>query len=133
MRIYANAALKAYCFIVQEGIKPLEAWSKAVATLTNSKSSREKGCPKTTFLTLATTGYLKDVRALISPQKGGGVLWDRAIDAANIVLSRPGIQKKELADELGYSDRQGAYDIVLTLAEHGLLCRPIDKPTNAPS
>ncbi len=130
MSIYAAAALKARCFIVQDRITPSEAWSKAVATVTISKSSREKGCPKTTFLALANAGYLKDVRALLSSQKRGHVLRERAIAAANIVLSRPEIEKKDLADELGYSDRQGAYDIVLALAKQGVLCRPTDESTN---
>ncbi|TKV11111.1 hypothetical protein FDX19_07345 [Citrobacter sp. wls619] len=122
MGIYSDAALQAYTLIT-EGMEPLDAWNDAISKQTLKKSSREKGCPRVTFLTLAYGGYLKDILADNSKVQEGK-LSERAIAAADYVLSDLGISKKELADYLDYNDRQGSYDIVLTLSVCDLLQQP---------
>ncbi|ADO48113.1 DUF6979 family protein [[Enterobacter] lignolyticus] len=123
MNNYAKTALKAHSLIVQECMDPPEAWNQAVVTVTNSKTSQKKGCPRNTFLGLAYAGYLKDVYADPSA-KHEGVLRRRALDAADAVLARPTISKQELSSQLEYVDKQGAYDIVFALNEHGVLKKP---------
>lgn len=120
MRTYSKAAVQAHGLII-EGTEPLNAWNEAISTQTLSESSRKKVCPRETFLGLAYGGYLKGVSAT---GKTEGVLRERAIAAAGIVLNSPDITKKELSKCLDYEDKQGAYDMVLALSAHGLLQYP---------
>ncbi|EBP4001683.1 hypothetical protein S301_24240, partial [Salmonella enterica subsp. enterica] len=85
--------------------------------------SRKKGCPRATFLTLADCGYLQGIEAR-HEEKKGGKLYQRAIQVANLILDFPAISKSELADKTCYKDSQGSYDIVLALAQKGLLKHP---------
>ncbi len=83
---------------------PAEAWELAVAKVfPDSKSSREKGCPRSTFLGLCEDGYiigteegnytrskknkdyaLKAVSLLgINPELDAKALWKLVIDGAN--------------------------------------------------
>lgn len=43
------------------GIHPRKAWQKAAAKLIESISSREKGCPRSTFLGLCEAGLMKGI------------------------------------------------------------------------
>ncbi|MGN9700998.1 DUF6979 family protein, partial [Salmonella enterica] len=124
MSQYSSAALKAHHYLVaNKSMSPLEAWATAVAEVTESESARKKGCPKITFLTLADCGYLKDIEAR-HEEKKGGKLHQRAIQVANLILDFPAISKAELADKTCYKDSQGSYDIVIALAQKGLLQHP---------
>lgn len=123
MNNYAKTALKAHDLIVQNSMLPAAAWNQAIAMVTDSRTSQKKGCPRNTFLGLAYAGYLKGVDADPSA-KNEGVLRQRALAAANLVLMRSSISKHELSSLLEYEDKQGAYDIVFALNEHGILCKP---------
>lgn len=123
MHIYTQAAVEAYQLIVQKGVTPVKAWDIAVASATQSEFSRNKICPKQTFLGLAYAGYLKDVDS-DSSAKGNGILRQRAISAANIVLDQPSISKKDLTDILGHADQQGSYEIVIKLVVVGIIQKP---------
>ncbi|EEW0763831.1 hypothetical protein OM318_02560 [Escherichia albertii] len=123
MSQYARAALIAYNLVADKSMSPREAWDAAVAKVTKSESSRKKGCPRATFLALADCGYLKNVEPQYGEKKGGK-LYQRAVEVANLILDLPGISKAELVDKTCYKDRQGSYDIVLTLAQCGFLQCP---------
>ncbi|EHA6880690.1 hypothetical protein JMC21_004630 [Salmonella enterica] len=124
MNNYAIAALKAHHYlVVSKSMSPREAWATAVAEVTESESARKKGCPKITFLTLADCGYLKNIEVR-HEEKRRGKLHQRAIQVANLILDFPAISKSELADKTCYKDSQGSYDIVLALAQKGLLKHP---------
>ena len=123
MSQYARAALIAYHLVADSSMPPRDAWDAAVAEVTESESSRKKICPRATFLALADSGYLKNVKPLHGEKKGGK-LYQRAIEVANLILDLPGISKAELVDKTCYKDRQGSYDIVLILAQYGFLQRP---------
>ncbi|MEI9881434.1 DUF6979 family protein [Atlantibacter hermannii] len=119
---YAKAALKAYGLIINDSRTPLDAWNEAISSVTTSTTSRKKGCPRTTFLALAENGYLKGVCTHTSVQRKG-VLYERAIAAANLILSYPLATPHYLSENLGYIDKQGSFDIVIALAKNGLLQR----------
>ncbi|ELO2075660.1 hypothetical protein R0M20_000399 [Salmonella enterica] len=124
MNKYAIAALKAHHYlVVSKSMSPREAWATAVAEVTESESSRKKGCPRATFLTLADCGYLQGIEAR-HEEKKGGKLYQRAIQVANLILDLPTISKAELVDKTCYKDRQGSYDIVIALAQGRLLQHP---------
>ncbi len=123
MSQYARAALIAYYLVADNSLSPRDAWEAAVAEVTESESARKKGCPRATFLALTDSGYLKNVKPQHWERKVGK-LYQRAIEVANLILDLPGISKAELVDKTCYQDRQGSYDIVLTLAQYGFLQRP---------
>ncbi|AZU83437.1 hypothetical protein AB9E46_08775 [Escherichia coli] len=123
MSQYAHVALIAYHLVADSSMTPRDAWDAAVAEVTESESSRKKICPRTTFLALADSGYLKNVKPLHGEKKGGK-LYQRAIEVANLILDLPGISKAELVDKTGYKDRQGSYDLILALYHHEQLQRP---------
>lgn len=60
---YGNVA-KRTTTIINDGkfISPIDAWEEAVwQVFPNSKSSREKGCPKNTYMGLCEEGLVKGV------------------------------------------------------------------------
>lgn len=123
MGIYSKAAIAAYTMIVEKSLTPRDAWNAAIASITTSPSAKRKVCPRATFLALADNGYLKGVDSSSSVERGG-ILSERAIAAADLVLSHPAATPRYLADNLdGYVDKQGSYDIVIELAKNGLLRR----------
>jgi len=117
---YAKAALAAHRLITKDGLTPLDAWNRAISLLTSSPTARKKVCPRTTFLTLAENGYLEGVEAQASFNRGG-VLRERAIEAARLMLSNPDATHRFLSEKLEYVDRQGSYDIVIELAKNKIL------------
>jgi hypothetical protein len=59
---YGSLALKA-AILVQRGFEPIDAWKSAARDcFPDSQSNQEKGCPKSTFLGLASAGYLLGVQ-----------------------------------------------------------------------
>lgn len=61
MTVYGKTAIDA-AELVCKGVDPLVAWNKCIVRHTSSRSSQEKSCPKTVFLTLAKihTGNLNE-------------------------------------------------------------------------
>ncbi|WP_420255303.1 DUF6979 family protein [Leclercia adecarboxylata] len=120
---YAKAALTAYELIIKYSLTPLDAWNEAISSITASQTSRKKGCPRTTFVVLAENGYLKGINAH-SSAKREGILHERAIAAADLVLSYPIATPRYLSEHLGYVDKQGSFDVVIGVARNGLLQHP---------
>ncbi|HAU8267630.1 TPA: hypothetical protein I8287_005380 [Kluyvera intermedia] len=123
MRNYSKAAIAAYIMIIERALTPLDAWNEAIASVTENQSARKKGCPRATFLALASSGYLKNVICNQTLERHGA-LASRAIAAADLVISHPAATHRYLSETLGYVDKQGAYDIVIELAKKGFLIQP---------
>lgn len=117
---YAKAAVAAHGLIIKDSLTPTDAWDAAISLITSSPTARKKVCPRTTFLALAENGFLKGVEAVPS-LKRKGILYERAIAAAKLVLSHSAATHRYLSDNLNYVDKQGSYDIVLEFAKIGLL------------
>ena len=117
---YAKAAVAAHELITKSAFTPIDAWNEAISQVTSSQSARRKGCPRKTFLVLAENGFLKGIPADTSVNHRG-ILCERAIAAANLVLSNPDADRHYLSENLNYADKQGAYDIVLELSRYGIL------------
>ncbi|WP_049853951.1 DUF6979 family protein [Dickeya fangzhongdai] len=69
-----------------DGQNPRESWEREIALLTDLKSVKEKGCPRTAFLGLCEAGYISG----ISPNKyltRGEKNKNYAIAGAEIVLA----------------------------------------------
>ncbi|MEX9251219.1 DUF6979 family protein [Pseudenterobacter timonensis] len=68
--------------LISAGSSPVEAWLRAV-------SGKEKGCPKSAFLSLCQFGWVKNVpRGLyLSPQALNGMNKEYTIRAAQIVMA----------------------------------------------
>lgn len=60
MTIYGRTAIDA-AELVCKGVDPLVAWNECIVRYTNCRSSQEKSCPKTAFLTLAKI-YIDNLR-----------------------------------------------------------------------
>lgn len=60
MNRYGETALKAVQYYKIKK-NPKEAWNDAVKEVFESKSSREKGCPRGTFLALCHNGLVKEI------------------------------------------------------------------------
>lgn len=61
MNKYGNAALKAVqCYKIEKD--PKSAWDEAVKEMFDTKSSREKSCPRSTFLSLCEVGAIKNIQ-----------------------------------------------------------------------
>jgi hypothetical protein len=58
---YSIVAREAYLNIVQKGLSFEKAWNAATVKYITSESSRNKGCPRATFMGLYESGNLKDI------------------------------------------------------------------------
>jgi hypothetical protein len=112
----------------QRGSNPIESWSIVVDTFLESKSSRDKACPKNAFLGLCEAGLVKGIKAdSYFKSKKPNVNKRYAITAVNILKRDQSVSKKELwikvREELGLGDKRhnSQMDVVLALWEHGLI------------
>ncbi|MDM3270926.1 hypothetical protein [Citrobacter sp. Ce129] len=120
---YDKAALLAHRIIVDEHKDPMDAWTDAIFSLSESPAVRRKVCPRVTFLALAESGFLHGVDVRESTRKVG-ILWERAHEAALYILLHPDATHDELCKALGYWDKQGSYKLIMTLAKYGVLQQP---------
>ncbi|GKW28837.1 hypothetical protein AB6D34_16505 [Pectobacterium brasiliense] len=113
------------------GQNPREGWGREIAILTDLKSVREKGCPKSAFLGLCEAGYVNG----ISPKKyllRGGKNKSYAIAGAEIALA--GVENIYQPEDLwlmikkSIPARPNKYNqqmhVVVALKDAGLLQKP---------
>jgi hypothetical protein len=62
---YSVIAAAAYKLIIQDRLKPEEAWQKSAKENAGSSSTQNKGCPKQTFLGLCYAGDLAAIQKSI--------------------------------------------------------------------
>lgn len=69
---------------LNSNLSPSDAWRKSVVLHTSSKSSQEKGCPRSAFLGLCENGFIKGV----TPRGTAGVTRNGqyAISAAQLLI-----------------------------------------------
>ncbi len=58
---FSKVAYKAYLYIIEQSMRNEEAWKNATEEIIKSKESREKGCPRKTFIGLCEAGLLKNI------------------------------------------------------------------------
>ena len=109
---------------------PIESWSLAVDTYLESKSSRDKACPKNAFLGLCEAGLVKGIKADSYFKKNKLNLNKKyAVTAVNILRRNESVSKKELwlkvREELGLGDKRhnSQMDVVLALWENDLIIK----------
>lgn len=76
---------------------PIESWKMATEDIFESKSSREKGCPKNAFLGLCEEGLVKGIQpGAYLKSKKPNLNTKYAIEAAALIKKNPRIAKNEL-------------------------------------
>lgn len=115
---YGEAALKAAAMKTN----PLLAWERATEEVFDSKSSKEKSCPKGAFLGLCEEGLVKGIPGgkytKSSLNKG------YAIESIKILSGKPNISKSELWDQVKRNlgilkkDHNSQMEVVLALWEN---------------
>lgn len=125
MNKYGLAALKAvnYYKIKKD---PIEAWEAAVKDIFETKSSREKGCPKSTFLSICEIGVVKNIpKGNYAPTvKENKIYALKAIEILEKNKKQPSLfSEKELWSKV--QDINKSYnsqmDVVLALWNNGLI------------
>jgi hypothetical protein len=128
MARYGEAAVWAARRVVEETITPTVAWNKAVLALNpNSIQAAAKLCPRTTFLTLCSEGFVRGV-----PR--GRYVNGRENAAHAVALARVLIGDSDLTDAstarlwklaggAGKSENDQV-DVVVALSRAGLLVEP---------
>jgi len=117
---YSIVAREAYLNIVQKGMSFENAWNTATEKVITSKSGRDKGCPRATFIGLCESGNLKDI-PLTNESKSKNYAYAKF---AVIEWNRnKNIPKKEMwsrvQNEFGTTaSHQGQLDIVLGFIEN---------------
>jgi hypothetical protein len=64
---YGKAALLAKRLIIEASYTPISAWKSAIASQTQSPSSRDKSCPRGAFLGLCAAGLIKGIASHQTP------------------------------------------------------------------
>lgn len=125
MNRYGEAALKAvqYFKILKN---PKEAWNEAVKELFESKSSRDKGCPRGTFLALCHNGLIKGIPSgpYANSIKENKVYALKAIEVLKKTNQQPSyVSAKNLwgqVQDIG-KNYNSQMDVVLALWNEGLI------------
>lgn len=125
MNKYGDAALRAVEYYKIKK-NPKQAWIEAVKELFKSKSSRDKGCPRGTFLALCHNGLIKGI-----PQgpyanniKENKVYALRAVDLLKETNEQPStLSSRNLWDQVEEfgKNHNSQMDVVLSLWNAGLI------------
>lgn len=123
MGIYGESAILAIrLFADKKSTDPCDAWTKATNLVTPHKSTRDKGCPKSTFLALCEKGWVQGV------PKGSYTKSTKnkeyAIAAIELLRNKPSINSStELWKQIvkGTKVHNGQMDVVLTLWKNDLI------------
>ncbi|MEL3922254.1 hypothetical protein V1481_02680 [Aeromonas enteropelogenes] len=91
--VYGDVAVAAAALLV-DGVEPRDAWNKKTVHL--SKSSRDKGCPRSAFIGLCNVGYVKGSKQVVFDFEGLGKNACYAVEAVKLLRRNPGFTAKEL-------------------------------------
>lgn len=131
---FGKAAIEATRIFPQTG-SPGSAWEMAIRKFTDSIHSREKGCPRSTFLGLCEKGLVKGVdEAPAGTYTSSPDNAPRAARAVRLLRKNPGWASKtpvqlwaEVMNDMGIDSPPG-YDsqmhVVLTLWHAGMIADP---------
>lgn len=125
---YGRVAVQAVRDMQSQAGTPAQAWIRAADRLIASASSRVKGCPRSTFISLCEAGYVKGVAAVAGAQLSTNGAYART---AIGLLKSPGVMPNEvtpaglwrMVKEVapGAKHHNGQMAVVLGLAGAGLL------------
>jgi hypothetical protein len=116
---YSIVAREAYLNIVHKGMSFEKAWNTATEEVITSKSGRDKGCPRATFIGFCESGNLKDIPFTNENKSKNYAYAKFAFTEWN---RNNGIAKKEMwsrvQNEFGTTaSHQGQLDIVLGVTD----------------
>ena len=116
---YSKVAKEAYLNIVQKGMPFEKAWKAAAEKIITSESSRNKGCPRATFLGFCESGNLMSIPYINESKSKNYAYAKFAFSEWNRNKS---ITKKEMWKLVQNkfetaASHQGQLDIVLSLTE----------------
>ena len=125
MGMYGEAAILATRFVTSGVVPcPRAGWDRAIAELSNSDSSRKKGCPRNAFLGLCEAGRIVGINArkygVRSPNKNG----QYALAAHQILESTPNLSnnpKALWAKAAPLKKENHQMEVVIALWNKGLL------------
>ena len=122
--VFGSAAVLATEIIAQDQtITPEHAWEIAIGKLTKSESTRNKGCPRATFLFLCQQGLVRGIP--IGDYTKGSRNGQYAIEAIKIIRENPEMtsNKTTLWKVVSNGERShnGQLDVVLGLYKKNLL------------
>lgn len=123
MGIYGDSAILATkLFSDKNSADPCEAWIKATNLVITHQSTRDKGCPKSTFLALCEKGWVRGI------PKGSYTKSTKnkeyAIAAVKLLQNNPSIYNcADLWKQIvkGTKVHNGQMDVVLTLWKNELI------------
>lgn len=61
---YFRVARQAYWYVINESTPPIDGWQKAAREIITSNSTKDKACPRATFIGLCESGDLKSVAGI---------------------------------------------------------------------
>jgi hypothetical protein len=121
MSKYSEIVLHAVDLVHQKQVNnPVDAWSEAAMLFyPNKESSREKGCPKSSFLGLCEEGRIKNVKA--GSYSKSKLNKSYALEAVSMLEINPNLSEKELWDKISTKQYNQQMHVVLALFKAGLI------------
>ena len=119
MGVYGKVAIEAASLVQNGKASPMEAWKTASKHI-KSASSREKGCPRSTFIGLCEFGRIKNIPAGNYGGKRDSKNAAYGLRALEILRESPGLAKKNkrvLWNAIGNDglSQNGQMDIIVSL------------------
>jgi hypothetical protein len=118
---YGDVAIKAVVLVNKEGLTPREAWNEAAKEVfINSRSSTEKGCPRTAFLSLCELGLVKGVAKGFYVSSQSNKKYTLAA-YKNLWSSQQKLSCGELWNQVSNTTHNSQIDVLFGLFTQGLL------------
>ncbi|MCG8618297.1 MAG: hypothetical protein MI802_18940 [Desulfobacterales bacterium] len=130
---YGDAAVKAVCLLEKDSkLNPEGAWKNAMKEVSDSESSINKGCPKTTFLSLCQEGFIKNVHCNEKKYTYSNSNYRYTMNAVKMLLAdekylenRPELWQLATAPDIIFNN--GQMDVLITLWEEEKIDRQAAK------
>ena len=119
-----TAVLATKLFCSRQAVSPFDAWNRAASTVfPDSTSSRDKGCPRSTYLGLSEAGVVQGIPA--GNYTRATLNKDYALRAVELLRSDPRLadSRARLWERVVREEKRpnGQMDVVISLWESGLV------------
>lgn len=96
-----------------------DAWNSSIKKHTKSENTQKKGCPRNTFFSLCTCGYVKGIPKVCCKKAENSKEKEYALKAIELLKEKPELRKNksDLWSKISGTSHQSQLDVVFALLD----------------